>query len=224
MNELTSEPLHVLVVDDHPMFRAGLMMALAHTDGIEVVGTATDGMEAVQLAGSLQPDVVVMDLDLPRLHGVEATRRVVAESPHIAVLVLTMFDDDDSVFAAMRAGARGYLLKGSDQEDIARAVQALGRGEAIFGPTVARRIIDFFAKPRPAGEPPAFPQLSAREREVLDLVAGGRSNQAIAARLVLSHKTVRNHPNIFSKLQVADRAQAIVLAREAGLGAPRDPA
>lgn len=217
--------LQILVVEDHPMFRAGLRMALDRTDGIEVVGEAVDGEEAVQLAASLQPDIVVMDLDLPRLHGVEATRRIVAASPHIAVLVLTMFDDDDSVFAALRAGARGYLLKGADQADIARAVQALGEGEAIFGPTVAHRIIDFFSKPRPAGEPPAFPQLSVREREVLDLVASGRSNQAIAARLVLSHKTVRNHlSNIFGKLQVADRAEAIVLAREAGLGSPRDPA
>ncbi len=216
-----SETVHVLIADDHPMFRGGLRMALDHAQGIQVVGEATNGIEAVQLAASLQPDVVVMDLDLPGLHGVEATRRVVTESPHIAVLVLTMFDDDDSVFAAMRAGARGYLLKGADQAEIARAVLALASGEAIFGPTVARRIIEFFTKPRPADQPVAFPQLSAREREVLGLVAAGKSNSAIASALVLSNKTVRNHlSNIFSKLQVADRSEAIVLAREAGLGRP----
>jgi DNA-binding NarL/FixJ family response regulator len=213
--------VQVVIADDHPLFRGGLRLALDHAAGVQVVGEASDGVAAVQLAASLQPDVVVMDLDLPGLHGVEATRRVVAESPHIAVLVLTMFDDDDSVFAAMRAGARGYLLKGADQAGIARAVRALASGEAIFGPSVAQRIVDFFAKPRPAGQPVAFPQLSAREREVLDLVAAGRSNAAIAADLVLSHKTVRNHmSNIFTKLQVADRSEAIVLARGAGLGRP----
>jgi DNA-binding NarL/FixJ family response regulator len=219
------EPLHVLIADDHPLFRTGLRLALDHTDGIEVVGEAATGVEAVQMSATLQPDIVVMDLDLPELHGVEAIRRVVAESPHVRVLVLTMFDDDDSVFAAMRAGARGYLLKGAGQTDIARAVRGIAADEAIFGPSVAQRIIDFFAKPRPPGAPPAFPQLSPREREVLDLVAAGRSNHAIAARLVLSHKTVRNHlSNIFSKLQVAHRSEAIVLAREAGLGVPHDPA
>ena len=218
-----NEPVHVLIADDHPLFRTGLRLALDHSEGIEVVGEAATGTEAVRLAGQLQPDIVVMDLDLPELHGVEATRRLVADSPHIRVLVLTMFEDDDSVFAAMRAGARGYLLKGADQADIARALQAMSAGEAIFGPSVAQRIIDFFAKPRPPGEPPVLPQLSAREREVLDLLAAGRSNSAIASRLVLSQKTVRNHlSNIFSKLQVADRSEAIVLAREAGLGLPRE--
>jgi DNA-binding NarL/FixJ family response regulator len=220
-----TDPLRVLIADDHPLFRTGLRLALDHTDGIEVVGEAKTGVEAVELSASLRPDIVVMDLDLPELRGVDATRRVVAESPQLRVLVLTMFDDDDSVFAAMRAGARGYLLKGSDQADIARAVRAVAAGEAIFGPSVAHRIIDFFARPRPASAPPAFPQLSAREREVLDLVAAGRSNQAIAGELFLSQKTVRNHiSNIFAKLQIADRSQAIVLAREAGLGTPHDPA
>lgn len=219
-----SEPLRVLVADDHPLFRSGLRMALDHTDGMEVVGEAATGLEVVRLAEELCPDVVVMDLDLPELHGVEATRRVVTRCPTVGVLVLTMFGDDDSVFAAMRAGARGYLLKGSDQAEIVRAVRALAAGEALFGPSVAERIVEFFSRPRPAGAPPPFPQLSAREREVLDLVAAGRSNQAIASRLVLSHKTVRNHlSNIFSKLQVADRSEAIVRAREAGLGRPPDP-
>ena len=216
-----NEPVHVLIADDHPLFRTGLRLALDHSEGIEVVGEAATGTEAVRLAGQLQPDIVVMDLDLPELHGVEATRRLVADSPHIRVLVLTMFEDDDSVFAAMRAGARGYLLKGADQADIARAIRAMAAGEAIFGPSVAQRIIDFFARPRSPGAAPILPQLSAREREVLDLVAAGRSNAAIASRLVLSQKTVRNHlSNIFSKLQVADRSEAIVLAREAGLGLP----
>lgn len=219
-----SEPVRVLVADDHPLFRTGLRMALDHTDGIQVVGEAATGLEVVQLAEELRPDVVVMDLDLPELHGVEATRRVVTRCPSVGVLVLTMFGDDDSVFAAMRAGARGYLLKGSDQAEIVRAVRAVAAGEALFGPSVAERIVEFFSRPRPPGAPPPFPQLSAREREVLDLVAAGRSNQAIASRLVLSHKTVRNHlSNIFSKLQVADRSEAIVRAREAGLGRSSDP-
>jgi DNA-binding NarL/FixJ family response regulator len=213
------EQLRVLVADDHPIFRDGLRMLLTSIPEFEVVGEAASGAAVVELAASLQPDVIVMDLHMPELNGIEATRRVVEASPHVGVLVLTMYEDDDSVFAAMRAGAKGYLLKGDDQAEIVRAIQAVGSGEAIFGPAIAERIIQYFSASRGAGPALAFPELTDREREVLRLIAQGHSNQAIAQRLVLSPKTVRNHvSNIFAKLQVADRAQAIVRAREAGLG------
>jgi DNA-binding NarL/FixJ family response regulator len=213
------ETLHVVIADDHPAFRDGLRSLLSSTFEIEVVGEAATGAEVVDLAASLQPDVIVMDLHMPELNGIEATRRVIHASPHIGILVLTMFEDDDSVFAAMRAGARGYLLKGDDQAEIVRAIQAVGSGEAIFGPAIATRVIQYFSASRGRGPARAFPELTEREREVLGLIAQGHANQTIAQRLVLSHKTVRNHvSNIFAKLQVADRAQAIVRAREAGLG------
>ena len=217
---MTTEQLTIVVAEDHPLYRRALTALLGEQPGLSVVAEAEDGVGAVTAAHAEQPDVVVMDLRLPGLDGIEATRRIVAASPHIAVLVLTMYDDDASVFAAMRAGARGYLLKGADQADIVRAVAAVADGEAIFGSAVARRIIEFFAAPRPAAVPEiVFPELTAREHEVLDLIAAGRSNADVAAALVLSPKTVRNHvSNIFAKLQVADRAQAIVLARDAGLG------
>jgi DNA-binding NarL/FixJ family response regulator len=220
---MNPEPLRVLVADDHPLFRDGLRSALASHGDAEVVGEAATGDAAITSALELQPDVVVMDLQMPGANGIEATRRIIEASPHIGVLVLTMFEDDDSVFAAMRAGARGYLLKGAGQDEIARAVRAVAAGEAVFGPAVAQRLMDFFAS-QPSGPPPAFPDLTEREREILELVAQGESNQSIARRLFLSQKTVRNHvSNIFTKLQVADRAQAIVRAREAGLGqGPRD--
>jgi DNA-binding NarL/FixJ family response regulator len=189
---------------------------------MEVVGEATSGEEAIALAESLQPDVILMDIKMPGTNGIEATRRTLQTSPHIGVLVVTMFEDDDSVFAAMRAGARGYLLKGADQEDILRAVRAVGDGEAIFGPSIAQRLIQFFASPQASAPPQAFPDLTDREREVLHLIAQGQSNTEIARRLGVTQKTVRNHvSNIFSKLQVADRAEAIVRAREAGLGGNR---
>ena len=211
--------LHVLVVDDHPVFRDGLRALLSTDPELLVVGEAGTGAEAVSLAADLQPDVVVMDLHMPDLDGVAATRQIVHDSPRIAVLVLTMFDDDDSVFAAMRAGARGYLLKGTNQAEVVRAVHAVGAGGAMFGPAVAQRVIEFFARPRPAGTPLVFPQLTDREHELLDLLAQGLSNAAIAGRLRISDKTVRNHvSNIFTKLAVADRAQAIVRARAGGLG------
>jgi DNA-binding NarL/FixJ family response regulator len=220
---MSPEPVRVLVADDHPLFRDGLRSALASLDDAEVVGEAATGDAAIKSALELQPDVVVMDLQMPGANGIEATRRIIEASPHIGVLVLTMFEDDDSVFAAMRAGARGYLLKGAGEDEIVRAVRAVAAGEAVFGPAVAQRLMDFFAS-QPSGPPPAFPDLTEREREILELVAQGESNQSIARRLFLSQKTVRNHvSNIFTKLHVADRAQAIVRAREAGLGqAPRD--
>jgi DNA-binding NarL/FixJ family response regulator len=212
------EPLRVVVVDDHPVFRDGLAMLLGSVPALDVVGTAADGAAAVELAREEQPDVVVMDVQMPVLDGIEATRRITSDSPSVGVVVLTMSEDDNTVFAAVRAGARGYLLKGADQEEVLRAITTVANGGAVFGPALARRITDFFAA-GPSGPETVFPQLTAREREVLDLVAAGRSNAQIAAALHLSPKTVRNNvSNVLTKLQVSDRAQAIVRAREAGLG------
>ncbi|SCG77332.1 response regulator transcription factor [Micromonospora inositola] len=213
--------LRVVIADDHPVFRSGLQALLAVQSGIEVVGEAATGVEAVRLAAELQPHVVLMDLQMPDLDGVAATKQITRDSPRIAVLVFTMFDDDDSVFAAMRAGARGYLLKGTNHAEVVHAVHLVGSGGAMFGPAVAQRVIEFFARPRPIGVALAFPQLTDREHEILDLLAQGQSNTTIANRLRISDKTVRNHvSNIFAKLAVADRAQAIARARDAGLGQP----
>ncbi len=213
--------IRVLIADDHPIFRDGMRGLLESVPDTEVVGEASSGEEAIALAAALQPDVILMDLKMPGCNGIEATRRILATSPHIGVLVVTMFEDDDSVFAAMRAGARGYLLKGANQAETLRAIRAVGNGEAIFGPAVAQRLIGFFAAPTPTVPAQVFPDLTEREREVLALIAEGQGNQEIADQLFLSLKTVRNHvSNIFSKLQVADRAQAVIRAREAGLGAP----
>lgn len=213
------ERLRVLVADDHDDFRHGVEALLASTATIEVVGHAADGMAAVTLAMDLQPDVILMDLHMPRLNGVEATARIVQSSPHISVLVLTMMEDEDSVFAAVRAGARGYLLKGARRQEIVRSIEAVGAGDVIFGPGIADRVMTYF---RAVGSRPAvqaFPELTDRERVVLGLIAEGKENAEIARQLSLSVKTVRNHAsNIFAKLQVAHRAQAIVLARDAGLG------
>jgi DNA-binding NarL/FixJ family response regulator len=212
-------PLRVLLVDDHPVFLAGLRMLLEADPRIEVVGEANTGTEAVAMATQGQPDAVVMDLHLPDINGIEATRTITQTSPHVGVLVLTMYEDEDSVFAAMRAGARGYLVKWAGPADIMHAIAAVGTGTAVFGPSVAQRIIDYFATQRHATPAAPFPELTEREREILNLIAAGANNTSIAARLFLSIKTVRNHvSNIFSKLQVADRAQAIVRARKAGLG------
>jgi DNA-binding NarL/FixJ family response regulator len=209
--------IRVLVADDHPLFRDGLRTLAALEPELELVAEAATGSEAVSLATELEPDVVVMDLHMPDLNGIEATRRIVEARPDVGVLVLTMFQDDDSVFAAMRSGARGYLLKGAGHDEVVRAIKAVAGGEAIFGPTIAERMIEFFAGP--AQPPRPFPELTDREREILELVAQGRSNAEIATHFVLSQKTVRNNvSSIFTKLRVADRAQAIVRAREAGLG------
>jgi DNA-binding NarL/FixJ family response regulator len=219
--EVVVEPIRVLIADDHPFFRDGLRVLLDATADTELVGDATDGEEAVALAAELQPDVVLMDLQMPGLGGIEATRRILHASPHVGVLVVTMYEDDDSVFAAMRAGARGYLLKGADKEEMCLAIRAVARGEAVFGAAIARRLMQYFAAPRQAPNVPAdaFPDLTDREREILALLAAGRTNQQIAERLCLTLKTVRNYvSNIFAKLQVTDRAQAIIRAREAGLG------
>ncbi|MGY1701501.1 response regulator [Geodermatophilus sp. SYSU D00766] len=212
------EPVRVVVADDHPVYRDGLALLLGSVPGLEVVGTAADGAAAVEVVREHLPDVVVVDVQMPVLDGIEATRRIAAEAPSVGVVVLTMSEDDGTVFAAVRAGARGYLLKGADQEEVVRAITTVASGGAVFGAALARRIADFFTA-GPAGPETAFPQLTAREREVLDLVAAGRSNAQIAAALYLSPKTVRNVvSNVLTKLQVTDRAQAIVRAREAGLG------
>ena len=212
------DPLRVLIADDHPLFRDGMRGLLESVPDTEVVGEASDGEEAVRLAATLQPDVILMDLNMPGLDGIEATRRIVHASPRANVLVVTMYEDDESVFAALRAGARGYLLKGASQVETMRAIRAVGNGEAIFGPGIAERLMGFFAAPRPATAPQIFPELTEREVEILRHIAHGRTNQEIADVLVLSLKTVRNHvSNICGKLQVADRAQAVIRARDAGL-------
>ena len=212
--------IRVVIVDDHPLMREGLRALVSSLADMEVVGEAGDGEAARREAQLTRPDVVIMDLHLPGVNGVEATRAVLRAVPTTRVLVLTMFEDDESVFAAMRAGASGYLLKGAEQDEIVRALRSVAAGQAIFGPTVARRIVDFFASgSRDVPAPQPFPELTPREREVLDLIAAGRSNGAIARQLVISPKTVSNHISaIFAALQVADRATAIVRARRAGLG------
>ncbi|MDP8947735.1 MAG: response regulator transcription factor [Actinomycetota bacterium] len=213
------EPVRVLIADDHPHFRDGLRALLLSAPDAEVVGEAGDGEEAVRLAARLQPDVILMDLNMPGTGGIEATRRILHTSPHISVLVISMYEDDDSVFAALKAGARGYLLKGALKAEILRAIRAVTSGEAIFGPAIARRLMKYFSTPRPDAPKEAFPELTDREREILELIARHETNPEIAKLLHLSQKTVRNHvSNIFAKLQVADRAQAILRAREAGLG------
>jgi DNA-binding NarL/FixJ family response regulator len=210
--------ISVLIADDHPLVRQGLRAVLDAADGVSVVGEASDGNEAVRLAAELSPDVVVMDLQMPALHGIEATRQIVGRSPGTSVLVLTMFEDDDTVFAAVAAGASGYLLKGSDGEDIVTAVRAAGTGQAVFGAALARRMQSWFAAAPSSREKP-FPQLTDRERAILDGVAAGLSNAQIGQRLFLSSKTVANNvTNILAKLQLTQRAEAIVQAREAGLG------
>jgi DNA-binding NarL/FixJ family response regulator len=214
MNEI-----RILIADDHPLFRDGMHGLLDSVPDTEVVGEATNGDEAVSQAATLQPDVILMDIKMPGINGIAATREILAASPHIGILMVTMLEDDESVFAAMRAGARGYVLKGANQADILLAIRAVARGEVIFGPGIARRLLRFFSTIRPQAPQRVFPELSERETELLALMAQGKSNQEIADQLDLSLKTVRNHvSNIFSKLQVADRAQAILRARAAGLG------
>jgi DNA-binding NarL/FixJ family response regulator len=216
------DPIRILIVDDNARFRDGLRALLQAAPEIEVAGEAATGDEAIARAEALQPDVILMDIKMPGMNGIEATRQILQTSPHIGVLMLTMFEDDDSVFAGMRAGARGYLLKGALKAEILRAVRSVGSGEAIFGPAIARRLMQYFAAPRTSAPSQAFPELTERELEILALIAQHQTNPEIAERLSLSPKTVRNHvSNIFSKLQVADRAQAIIRAREAGLGPVR---
>lgn len=214
-------PLSVLLVDDHPLFRKGLRALLAGVDEVRIVGESDSGHDAERKVGALRPDLVLMDLQMPNGDGLSAIRRISATHPEVRVLVVTMFEDDDSVFAAMRAGARGYVLKDMDDAEMTRAILAVGHGEAIFSPAVAERIMAFFAAaPLPAtSTAPAFPELTDSERNVLRLMARGLRNDAIAVELCLSPKTVRNYiSSIFAKLHVADRAQAVLRARDEGLG------
>jgi DNA-binding NarL/FixJ family response regulator len=216
--EQSVDEIRVLIADDHALFRYGMRAMLNSDPGFEVVGEAATGEEAVGKATELKPDIVLMDIQMPDLNGIDATRRIVQVDPGIGVVVVTMFEEDDSVFAAMRAGARGYVLKGADADEVVKVMRAVAEGEAHFGPDIARRLKGFFSAPKHAPTE-AFPELTAREGEVLDLIARGSNNAEIAKRLYVSPKTVRNHvSNIFLKLQVADRAQAMIRAREAGLG------
>jgi DNA-binding NarL/FixJ family response regulator len=212
-------PIRVVIADDHPMFRYGLVAAMAGADEVVIVGEAADGRELLAVVNTERPDVVVTDLAMPGMDGAAATEAVLARHPGIAVLVLTMHEDSEALFNALRAGARGYLLKGAERAEIIRAVQAVAAGEAVYGAAVARRITDFFAGAHRDYSAKVFPRLTDREREVLELVAAGRGNHEIARRLALSEKTVRNHVSAITvKLQVRDRAAAVAKARDAGLG------
>jgi DNA-binding NarL/FixJ family response regulator len=219
-----AEPIRVLIADDHPVFRDGLRGLVQGADDLVLVGEASTGVEAVELAAATGPTIVLMDLRMPEMSGIDATRLIVEASPGIGVLVLTMSEDDDSLFAAMRAGARGYIPKDADSDELLRAIRAAAVGEAIFGASIATRLMDFFARGgRSAASP--FPDLTERENEILELIAEGRSNHEIGVRLGIAPKTVRNHvANVLNKLEVADRSQAIVRAREAGLGGGDRPA
>ena len=213
--------VRVVLADDHPVVRGGLRALLSTIDGIEVVGEAADGEEALREVQLARPDVLLVDIRMPGLDGVETTRRVREIAPEVAVLVLTMYDDDSTLFTAMQAGARGYLLKGAEQEEIVGAIRAVSAGQAIFGPGIASRVLGYFASPpaevRGLDEP--FPELTDRERDILALLADGRRTAQIAAELFLSPKTVSNNlTSIFAKLEVTDRAAAIIRARDGGLG------
>ncbi len=212
------DTIRVLISDDHQLFRDGLRALLLSAPDTEVVGEAATGQEAIQMAAEHQPDLILMDLQMPDMDGIEATRKIIEASPHINILMVTMFEDDQSVFAAIQAGARGYVLKGAKHDEMLRAIRAVSGGEAIFSSSIATRLMSYFAAGKNLVPQEAFPDLTEREREILTLIARGQSNAAISEALTISVKTVRNHvSNILSKLQVADRAQAAIRARDAGL-------
>ncbi len=213
-----SEPVRVLIADDHPVFRDGLASLLGTQPDVTVVATAADGAEAVALSAEHRPDVVVMDLQMPVLNGIDATRRLAESHPDVRVLVFTMGEEDGTVLAAMRAGARGYLVKGASQDEVARAISTVHAGGLVFGASLALRIADLLSGTA-TPDRSAFPQLTEREVEILDLIAAGKNNAQIASSLYLAPKTVRNNvSNILAKLQATDRAEAIIRARDAGLG------
>ena len=217
------DTIRVLIADDHALFREGLRALFGALPDIDVIGEANDGATAITQAAALQADVILMDINMPGVNGIDATRQILSTHPNIGIIMVTMLEDDASVFAAMRAGARGYVLKGAHHDEILQAIRAVAAGQAVFGPTIAARMMNFFqglnSTPQTGKATQVFPELTEREREVLTLIAQGVGNKEIAEKLVISAKTVSNHiTNIFSKLQVADRAQAVIRAREAGLG------
>jgi DNA-binding NarL/FixJ family response regulator len=215
---MSDQIIRILIADDHPVFRFGLRALLEAQPDMVVLGEAESGAAAVQMARSLQPDLLLMDINMPGMNGIEATRQITAVDPHPAILIITMLDDD-TVFTAMQAGARGYLLKGAEGNETLRAIRAVANGEVIFSPGVAEQMMYFFRQGEKKRDPDPFPELTPREREILELLAQGLTNNAIAEKLVLSPKTIRNQTStIFSKLQVASRNEAIVKARESGLG------
>jgi DNA-binding NarL/FixJ family response regulator len=219
------EPLRILIVDDQTITRSGLRTLLESSSGLEVIGEAANGAEAVNMAADLQPDVILMDLKMPVLNGIEATRMIHRCSPHISILVVTIFEDDTSVFPAIRAGARGYLLKDTGQSELIRAIHTVANGGVIFSPGIANRVLQYLSDPPSNLPSTVFDELTSREREILDLLAGGYSNSEIAEQLVLSPKTISNNvSNVLIKLQAADRAKLILMARDAGLGQPSKPA
>lgn len=211
--------ISVLVADDHTLFREGLRALLESIPDIQVLGEASNGQESINKANALQPDIILMDIQMPEQNGIQATRRILEKSPDIGIIIVTMLEDDDSVFADMRAGARGYVLKGADQDEMLRSIRAVAKGEALFGPGIAKRLMRFFKKTQPQLEAETFPELTDREREILERIALGENNAKIAERFTISPKTVSNHVSIiYSKLQVADRVEAMLRAREAGFG------
>lgn len=215
---MSEHSIRILIADDHPVFRFGMRALLEAQSDMVVVGEAESGEDAIELAKELQPNVVLMDINMPGINGIDATRQITKEIPDIAILIITMFDDD-TVFSAMQAGTRGYLLKGAKGEETLRAIRAVANGEVIFSPGVAEQMMSYFARGMKALPDAPFPELTPRENEILGFIAQGLTNGAIAEKLVLSPKTIRNHvSNIFSKLQVATRSEAIIKAREAGLG------
>ncbi|MEJ2599428.1 MAG: response regulator transcription factor [Anaerolineales bacterium] len=216
------QSIKILIADDHPLFRKGMKTLLETVPEFNVIGEASTGQEVIDLANSLHPDLILMDLQMPDGSGLSATRQITVTSPDVRVLVVTLFEDDESVFAALQAGARGYILKDAEEDEMLRAIRAVGDGEAIFSPAIATRLMDFFTSSKAALPKEVFPELTEREREILNLIARGESNLTIAENLGISLKTVRNHvANIYNKLQVADRAQAALRARDAGLGKDR---
>jgi DNA-binding NarL/FixJ family response regulator len=217
------KPIRVLIADDHALFREGVNAILKSVPDIEIVGEAGTGQQALALAADLTPDVILMDIQMPDLNGVEATQRILEAQPEAGIIIVTMLEDDDSLFSAMRAGARGYVLKGADKAEMLKSIRAVAAGEALFGPAIAGRLLSFFQDkgrhPKSDATSISFPELTEREREVLACIASGDTNAEIAEQLSISLKTVRNHvSNIFTKLQVANRAQAAIKARDAGLG------
>lgn len=215
-------PIRLMIADDHKLFREGIKALLAVTEDIEIIGEADDGESALRTSQELQPDVILMDINMPGVNGIQATEKILEKQPQTHIIMLTMLEDDASVFNAMRVGARGYLLKGADPQEVLSVIRAVAEGQALFGPTIATRLMNYFkelgTRSTVSSVNTPFPELTERELEVLRLISQGLNNQEITQKLVLSSKTVRNHiTNIFSKLQVADRAQAIVRAREAGL-------